>query len=104
MTAKYPTKVVRPLRNGQITIPAEFRQKLEIDEHTLLQIVLVSGELHIRPVRIANRQAGSLWAKELYDMFAPVRKEASKYKEEEIDKDIETAVRAVRKKRAQTRS
>ncbi len=37
MSMKQPIKLVRPLRNGQITIPAEFRQRLAIDEHTLLQ-------------------------------------------------------------------
>jgi AbrB family looped-hinge helix DNA binding protein len=91
------------LLSGQITIPAEFRQKLDIDEHTLLQIVLVGGELHIRPVKVTMQAAGSGWAKELYEMFAPVRAEASKHKPEEIDRDIEHAVAAVRKKRAASR-
>ena len=42
------TKVIRPVRSGQITIPAEFRERLGIDADTLLQISLVSGELRIR--------------------------------------------------------
>lgn len=97
-------KVIRPLRSGQITIPAEFRQKLDIDEHTLLQIVLVGGELHIRPVKISAANTGSAWAKDLYEMFAPARQEAARYKAEEIDRDIEKAVAAVRKKRAKGRA
>lgn len=38
----YPplTRIVRPLRRGQLTIPAEFRQRLGISEDTLLQLTL----------------------------------------------------------------
>jgi len=91
------TKVVKPLRSGQITIPAEFREKLGIDETTLLQVTLDIDELHIRPVRV-TRAAGSPWLKDLYDLFAPVRAEAARYSEEEVDQDIERAVAAVREK------
>jgi bifunctional DNA-binding transcriptional regulator/antitoxin component of YhaV-PrlF toxin-antitoxin module len=98
------TKVVRPLRGGQITIPAEFRSKLEIDERTLLQIALVGQELRIRPVRVTDAMSGSAWARELYELFAPVRKEAARYGENEIDADIGRAVAAVRRKRASRRS
>jgi len=48
------------------------------------------------PVR-ATRAAGSPWLKDLYDLFAPVRVEAARYSEEEVDQDIERAVAAVRK-------
>lgn len=97
------TKVVRPLRGGQITIPAEFRSKLAIDERTLLQIALVGQELRIRPVRVADATSGSAWARELYDLFAPVRKEAARHSEKEIDADIDRAVAAVRRKRGSRR-
>ena len=99
-----PTKLVRPLRSGQITIPSEFRTKLDIDEHTLLQIELVGNELHIRPVKVAEREAGSGWARELYDLFAPVREEAARYTAKEVDADISKAVAATRRKRAKNRS
>lgn len=98
------TKVVRPLRGGQITIPAEFRAKLDIDERTLLQITLAGQELHIRPVRVTDATPGSAWARELYDLFAPVRKEAARHSEKEIDADIDRAVAAVRRKRGSRRA
>ena len=98
------TKLVRPLRSGQITIPAEFRTKLDIDEHTLLQIELVGRELRIRPVRVAETETGSAWARELYDLFAPVREEAAKRSEKEVNADIDKAVAATRSKRAKNRS
>jgi len=93
-------KIVKPLRSGQITIPVDFREKLGIGTDTLLQIKLIEGELRIRPVQISDKPKGSPWLKELYDYFAPARKEAAKYTEEEINADIDRAVKEVRQKHA----
>lgn len=54
--ARRVSKVVRPLAKGQITIPAEFRQKLGIDANTLLDISLVEGKLEIIPIRIRRAE------------------------------------------------
>jgi AbrB family looped-hinge helix DNA binding protein len=91
-------KIVKPVRGGQVTIPVEFRQKLGIDADTLLEISLEGGEIHIRPLTVAPRVAGSPWLKELYDYFAPVRAEAEEkgYSDEEINAAIDEAVRDVR--------
>lgn len=93
------TKVVRQLRGGQITIPAEFRKHLGITESSLLQIQLEQGELRITPVR-TTAGPGSPWLKELYDYYAPVRQEAIEkgYTEEEINQAIDEAVAEVRKR------
>ncbi len=98
------TKLVRPLRNGQITIPSEFRKQLQIDEHTMLRIALVGDELRIRPVRLRETRAGSDWARELYDLFSPVRKEASKESEVQVNAAIDKVVAAVRRKHAKSRA
>lgn len=97
-------KIVRSLRSGQITIPADFREKLGIDSDTLLQISLMEGELRIKPVRVSEKAQGSPWLKELYDYFAPVREEIEKkgYSEKEINSAIDSAVRAVRAKHAKS--
>ena len=94
------TRVVRSLRNGQMTIPAEFRRRLGIDDDSLLQVTLAQDELRIKPLRTAERPTGSPWLKELYDRFAPVREEAKAYSEAEIDRAIDDAVAAVRRKHA----
>lgn len=94
------TKVVRQLRSGQITIPAEFRKKLGIEKDTLLQVTLERGELRVRPVPMSETAGGSPWLAELYEAFAPVREEAAKRSGEEIDADIDEAVKAVRHKYA----
>lgn len=96
------TRIVRPLRSGQITIPAEFREKLAIGPDSLLQVTLMQGELRVRPLSVTERGAGSPWLKELYETFAPVRQEAEAkgYTEGEIDTAIDEAVKAVRQKLA----
>lgn len=93
-------KIIKPLRSGQITIPIKFREKLGIDTDTILQMSLVEGELRIRPIQTVKTVRGSPWLKELYDYFAPARKEAAKYTEKEINADIDRAVREVRQKHA----
>src|SRR3990170_3070592 len=94
------TRIVRPLRGGQITIPAEFRKRLGLGPDDLLKLTLVEGELRIKPVRVAETGEGSPWLKELYDLFAPVREEAKDVSEQEIDAAIDQALAAVRRKRA----
>jgi AbrB family looped-hinge helix DNA binding protein len=90
------TRLVRPLRNGQITIPAEFRRALRLEEGVMLQVTLVGDELRLRPVRLAGAESGSDWLHELYVMFAPVRQQASQYTEAEIDAAIASALAELR--------
>ncbi|MBI3979230.1 MAG: AbrB/MazE/SpoVT family DNA-binding domain-containing protein [Chloroflexi bacterium] len=97
------TRIVRQLRGGQITIPAEFRRLLGINDESLVQVTLADGELRIKPVRVAGVVAGSSWLKDLYDRFAPIREEAAALSGEEINAAIDQALAAVRKDDAQGR-
>lgn len=96
------TRVVHALRSGQITIPAAFRKRLGITEHSLLQMTLEGDGLRLTPIRMGEGEtAGSQpWFQALYDTFAPVRAEAEErgYSEEEINAAIDEAVTAVRAK------
>ncbi len=93
-------RVVRSHRRGQLTIPAEFRRELGIEDESLLQLTLDDGELRVRPVGVEAPSTGSPWLKEVYDMFAPARERASRYSEGEINADIDQALAAVRRERA----
>lgn len=90
------TRIVRPLRGGQITIPALFRKRLGITEDSVLQLTLEEDELRVKPFKIGETAGGSPWFRDLYRMFAPVREEASSFSEEEIDAAIDDAVAASR--------
>jgi AbrB family looped-hinge helix DNA binding protein len=94
------TRIVRPLRSGQITIPAEFRKQLGITEDSVLELTLQGAELRIKALRPKETAEGSPWFKDLYEHFAPVREEAEQYSEEEIETAIDEAVRAARRENA----
>ena len=85
------TEIVRSLRRGQLTIPAEFRRRLGISDDTLLQLTLYEDKIEIVPV-VTKPVASMAWARELYEMFAPIRQEAQKMSEAEIDTLIDEAV------------
>src|SRR3954447_26061367 len=97
---KRMTRIIKPLRGGQITIPAEFRRELGITEESMLQVTLSEGALHVKPVRVTEVGEGSPFLKELYEYFAPAREEVldKGYSGEEIDAAVDQAVRAVRQK------
>jgi bifunctional DNA-binding transcriptional regulator/antitoxin component of YhaV-PrlF toxin-antitoxin module len=92
------TKIVRPLRGGQVTIPAAFRKELGIDGETMLRMTLVDGELRIKPVQMTDAPKGSPWLRELYEYFAPVREDILRrgISEEEVNADIDAAIAEVR--------
>jgi bifunctional DNA-binding transcriptional regulator/antitoxin component of YhaV-PrlF toxin-antitoxin module len=92
------TKIVRPLRGGQVTIPAAFRKELGINGETMLRMTLVDGELRIKPVQMTDAPKGSPWLRELYEYFAPVREDILRrgISEEEVNADIDAAIAEVR--------
>ncbi len=95
MTGLSLTRIVRPLRRGQLTIPAEFRRRLGIGDDTLLQLTLHEGKIEVVPV-VAMPAVGKAWARELYAMFIPIREEARTMNEAEIDALIDEAIDEVR--------
>ncbi len=96
MAGRTRMKVVRSLRGGQITLPAEFRRELGIEDDTLLQVTLEADELRLRPVTVTAVSRTAL--RELYEQFAPVREDirAQGISEEEVNADIDAAIGAVR--------
>lgn len=102
-TTQARSKVIKSLRGGQMTIPAEFRKELEIEENSLLRVTLTGdGELLVRPLKTVERSGGSEWLKELYELFEPVRREveASGMSDDEINALIDEAVAEVRARRS----
>lgn len=45
------TKLIKPLAKGQITLPMEFRRRLNIDEETILRITLQQDRIEILPLK-----------------------------------------------------
>ena len=61
-------------------------------------MTLGDGEIVIRPVQVKETMEGSPWLERLYEYFAPVREEITSMgvTEQEVNEDIEAALRAVR--------
>lgn len=55
MAEKELTEVVKPLAKGQITIPVEFRRRLNINEDTFLQLTLKEGKIEIVPMQLVPK-------------------------------------------------
>jgi AbrB family looped-hinge helix DNA binding protein len=94
------TRFVRPLRSGQITIPAEFRKKLGITKDSVLEVSLEGDMLRITPIQLRPAAKDANWFKELYEMFAPVRQDAAEMTDDEVDQAIDAAIRASREAHA----
>ena len=47
-------RLVKPRARGQITIPADFRDQLGIDENTVLQMRLRGTKIEITPLRVVD--------------------------------------------------
>jgi len=88
-------RVVKQLRHGQITIPKDLRKEAGIEPGDLLEIELVEGKLQVEPVHAAPKESNA-WLKELYEIYAPVRKKLRRFSEQEINDAIDEAVKEVR--------
>lgn len=47
-------RIARSHAKGQITIPAEFRQRLRIDQGTFLQLTLRGSKIEVCPIQLAK--------------------------------------------------
>jgi len=69
---------------------------IEIDSNALIDIVRQLPDGEKERIREAIRPKEH-WLKSLYDLYLPARKEAQKYTDEEIERDIKDAIREVRR-------
>ena len=49
--------LVKVIRNGQITLPAEARRALRLKEGDYLEAAVVEGEVRLKPVAVVDRRA-----------------------------------------------
>lgn len=102
------SKVVKIHHGGQITIPAELRRRIGIEDETFLRITVEGGDLRVSPLSAVAKEAEGEkgdWLDALYDAYAPVRAGilARGISEEEVNADIDAAITEFRaEQRAQS--
>ncbi len=95
-SSKPTSRIVKLRRGGRVTIPAEFRKRLGINEDSLIRMTLEGDELVLRKLEASGASQGSPWLKDLYDLFEPVRKDLESRSETEVDAAIDQAVKEAR--------
>ncbi len=56
MAEEQKLRLVKPYAKGQVTIPVEFREKLGINENTILRMELKGSRIEITPLRVADEE------------------------------------------------
>ena len=84
---------VRVLRGGQITMPKRFRTALEIKEGDVLEMKMENHKIILKPKALADKEQAWQRLKRIMDK---VGRRHRKIPEEEVEKDVLEAVKAVR--------
>ena len=88
--------LVKVKRFSQVTIPTEIRQKAHISEGDIVDVEYEDNRIVITPKRVTDKSVD--WAKRFDEALSHVR--AAAKKAGITEKDVETAVRAARKRTA----
>jgi AbrB family looped-hinge helix DNA binding protein len=86
---------VKVLRGGQITMPKELREVLEIKEGDILEVQMEKNKVVLKPKVLVDKSKA--WER-LSQIVAKVGKRHGKVSEKEVDNDVLEAIRAVRSK------
>ena len=86
---------VKVLRGGQITMPKELREVLEIKEGDILEVQMEKNKVVLKPKVLLDKNQA--W-KRLDKIMAKVAKRHGKISEKEVENDVLEAIKTVRSK------
>src|SRR3954463_16236691 len=95
--------LVRMLRGGQITLPAEARKALKLSEGDYLDLEVQGSTLLLKPVTVIDRAEADRQLNAILSRVEYVGPEAEPSEDEVMDMVVEE-IRAVRDKHAKSRS
>jgi antitoxin MazE len=95
--------LVRMLRGGQITLPAEARKALKLSEGDYLDLEVQGGTLLLKPVTVVDRAEADRQLDAVLSKVKYVGPEPEPSEDEAMDLIVEE-IRAVRHKHAKSRS
>lgn len=82
LTRERPMPYVKVKTKGQVTIPAEFRRNLRLEEGDLLEVVVERGRIILKPKTVVDRY-DERWAKSVLKEAKEEAKRNPKTAEEE---------------------
>jgi len=85
--------LVKVIRHGQVAIPANFREKLNIKEGDYLELELDGKTIILRPKVFVDREDA---VKALHEMMNEVHERTKNLDHDELDKMINEAISEVR--------
>ncbi|MBM4341000.1 MAG: AbrB/MazE/SpoVT family DNA-binding domain-containing protein [Deltaproteobacteria bacterium] len=86
---------VKVLRGGQITMPKEMREVLEIKEGDILEVQMEKDKVVLKPKILVDKSQA--WEK-LNQVMAKVGKRHRRIPEKEVETDVLEAIKTVRSK------
>jgi AbrB family looped-hinge helix DNA binding protein len=87
--------LVKVIRHGQITLPAEFRKALDLDEGDYLEAEIDQDRIVLKPKIILDRKEA---IKKLHELMDRVQARNAEFSEEEVERDVLEAIQAVRRR------
>jgi len=93
--------LVRMLRGGQITLPAEARKALKLSEGDYLDLEVKGGVVTLKPVTVVDRAAAD---RQLDAILSRVKYVGPEPTEEEVMDMVTDEIRAARAKHAKSRT
>jgi AbrB family looped-hinge helix DNA binding protein len=89
--------LVKVVRNGQVTIPKEIREKLGIKEGDLLEVEPAETGIFLKPKEVVDKGAAlKTFSKAFNELQSSVNDKVQNMDEREISSLVEEAVRAAR--------
>jgi AbrB family looped-hinge helix DNA binding protein len=89
--------LVKVIRHGQITLPKGIRDALGIREGDLLEVKLGKAEMTIKAKAVVDKEQAK---DKFFQMVDEIRASVKDVDPEVIDREIEEAIRAVRKSKS----
>ncbi len=95
--------LVKVIRHGQVTLPAEFRATLDLKEGDYLEAEIHGDKIVLKPAVVMSRTEAITGLQQLMDRVQERNKGIT---DEEVERDVQVAIRAVRHRKghAQSRS
>ena len=95
--------LVRMLRGGQVTLPAEARKALKLSEGDYLDLEVTGGTLTLKPVTVVDRADADRQLDKILSRVTYIGPEPEPSEDEVIDMVVDE-IRAVRGKHAKRRT